>query len=106
MPRSIPTTPSSRTTLCAMGLTAAVFLASVSGMLLPHVASAQGAYPARPIRVIVPFPPGNASDLAARTIAEPLAARLRQPVVIDNRGGAAGTIGSEAARRRRPMATR
>ena len=65
--------------------------------------AAQGqAYPDRPIRAVVPFPPGNASDLATRTIAEPLAKRLGQPVVVDNRPGAAGTIGADAVAKAKP----
>jgi tripartite-type tricarboxylate transporter receptor subunit TctC len=60
------------------------------------------AYPDRPIRVVVAFPPGNASDLAARTVAEPLSKRLGQPVVIDNRPGAAGTIGADAVAKAKP----
>ena len=59
-------------------------------------------YPNRAIRVIVPFPPGNASDLATRTIAEPLSKRLGQPVVVDNRPGASGTIGADAAAKAAP----
>jgi len=65
--------------------------------------AAQGqAYPDRPIRVVVAFPPGNASDLATRTIAEPLAKRLGHPVVVDNRPGAAGTIGADAVAKAKP----
>ncbi|HEY9530050.1 MAG TPA: tripartite tricarboxylate transporter substrate binding protein [Burkholderiales bacterium] len=69
-------------------------VAALAGALLTVAVHAQ-TYPARPIRIVVPFPPGNASDLASRTIAEPLAKRLGQPVVIDNRPGAAGTIGAD-----------
>jgi tripartite-type tricarboxylate transporter receptor subunit TctC len=65
--------------------------------------AAQGqAYPDRPIRAVVPFPPGNASDLATRTIAEPLSKRLGQPVVVDNRPGAAGTIGADTVAKSKP----
>jgi tripartite-type tricarboxylate transporter receptor subunit TctC len=60
------------------------------------------AYPDRPIRAVVPFPPGNASDLATRTVAEPLSKRLGQPVVVDNRPGAAGTIGADAVAKAKP----
>ena len=51
---------------------------------------------------MVPFPPGNASDLATRTIAEPLSKRLGQPVVVDNRPGAAGTIGADQVAKAKP----
>jgi tripartite-type tricarboxylate transporter receptor subunit TctC len=52
--------------------------------------------------VVVPFPPGNASDLAARAITEPLAKRLAQPIVVDNRPGAAGTIGADTVAKAKP----
>lgn len=54
------------------------------------------AWPVRPVRIIVPFPPGNASDLAARGIGDALAKRIGQPVIVDNRAGASGLIGSDA----------
>ncbi len=53
-------------------------------------------WPARPVRIIVPFPPGNASDLAARGISDALTKRIGQPVIVDNRAGASGLIGSDA----------
>ena len=60
------------------------------------------AYPSRPIRLIVPYPPGGPTDLIARAINEHLAQRLGQQVVIDNRGGAATVIGAEIAARAPP----
>src|SRR3954470_11132186 len=54
------------------------------------------AWPAKPVRIIVPFGPGGASDLMPRIVAERLTAMWGQPVVIDNRPGAAGNIGMEA----------
>lgn len=57
------------------------------------------AYPARPIRLIVPWPPGGGVDIAARTVSPRLAEQLGQQVVVDNRGGAAGMIGTELAAR-------
>ena len=54
-------------------------------------------YPSKPVRVIVPWPPGQATDLAARFVAIKLADTLGQPFVIDNRPGAGGTIGSDVA---------
>jgi tripartite-type tricarboxylate transporter receptor subunit TctC len=54
-------------------------------------------YPSRPIRIVVPFPPGGGVDLVARTFGEKISARLGQPVVIDNKPGAGTTIGLEAA---------
>jgi tripartite-type tricarboxylate transporter receptor subunit TctC len=61
--------------------------------------AAQDAYPNRPIRLIVPYPPGGPTDLIARAINERLAQRLGQQVVVDNRGGAATVIGAEIAAR-------
>jgi tripartite-type tricarboxylate transporter receptor subunit TctC len=64
--------------------------------VLPRFAMAQ-AYPVRPIRLIAPFPPGGSIDLAARLIGQWLTERLGQQVVIENRSGAGGNVGSEAA---------
>ncbi len=60
------------------------------------------AYPARPLRLIVPFPPGGPTDLVARPLAQSLADQLGQPVVIENRAGAGATIGTEVAVRAPP----
>ena len=64
-------------------------------------ASAQN-YPTKPITMIVPFPAGGGVDVVGRIVAEKLAAALGQPVIIDNRGGAAGVIGTRAATRAAP----
>jgi tripartite-type tricarboxylate transporter receptor subunit TctC len=65
-------------------------------------ASAQDAYPTRPVRFILPFPPGGGTDILGRLIADRLSAALGQPVVTENRGGAGGNVGAEAAARAAP----
>ncbi len=62
-------------------------------------AIAQAAWPERPVRVIVPFPPGGGTDVVARTVTNRLAVAFGQPFVIENRPGAGGTIGAEAVAR-------
>jgi len=69
---------------------------------LPAVARAQGKYPEKSIRLIVPFPPGGGVDLTARLLAEPLARELGQTIVVENKGGAGGLIGVEAMSRSAP----
>lgn len=59
-------------------------------------AAAQGAYPDRPIRFVVPFPPGGGTDTWARIASEGMQPELGQPIVIENRGGAGGLVGTEA----------
>ena len=59
-------------------------------------------WPARPVRVVVPFPPGNASDIMARAISDRFSARLGQPVVVENRGGASGIIGADTVAKAAP----
>ena len=72
----------------------------ITGLLLalvPLLACAQDGYPAKPLRFILPFPPGGGTDILGRVIAERLSASLGQPVVTENRGGAGGNVGAEAA---------
>ncbi|NDG49289.1 MAG: tripartite tricarboxylate transporter substrate binding protein [Rhodospirillales bacterium] len=70
--------------------------------MMPLVARAQGAWPERPIRAFVPFAPGTATDNLARVVIEPMGAALGQPIVIENRAGAGGAIGAQAAARSAP----
>jgi tripartite-type tricarboxylate transporter receptor subunit TctC len=60
------------------------------------------AYPAKPVRLILPFPPGGPTDLLGRVIAQKLSDQLGQPVVVDNRGGAGGNLGVELAAKSPP----
>ena len=77
----------------------ALFLACA--LLVGH-AHAQDAYPSKPLRLILPFPPGGGTDILGRLLADRLAANLGQPVVTENRGGAGGNVGAEAAARSAP----
>jgi len=65
--------------------------------LIAAPALAQEAYPARPITLIVPFPPGGIADLTARPLAAALERVLRQPVIVNNKAGAAGAVGMQSA---------
>ena len=65
-------------------------------LLAPWNANAQGAYPNKPIRVIVPFAPGSTTDIIARAISDKMSQSMGQALVIENRGGASGTIGQQA----------
>ena len=74
---------------------------AVIALLAVTLADAQE-WPTRPIRFILPFPPGGGTDILGRMIAERLSAGLGQPVVTENRGGAGGNVGAEAAARAAP----
>jgi tripartite-type tricarboxylate transporter receptor subunit TctC len=81
-----------------------LFPTSLTAALLLHAIAAVAAdpYPTRPIRVIVPLPPGTASDFISRTLSVPLADLYKQQVVVDNRPGAGGLIGSGLAAKATP----
>jgi tripartite-type tricarboxylate transporter receptor subunit TctC len=83
---------------------ACVLAAGAALAVAPSAAQAQGAvgWPNKPIRLIVPFPPGGGTDAFARPLSKVLTAQLGQPIVIDNRGGAGGTLGAELAAKSSP----
>src|SRR5687768_16960122 len=78
------------------------FLLFVVAIFSLGTATAQDRYPSKPLRLIVPFAPGGSTDIFARLIAERAQAPLGQPVVVENRAGAAGNIGAEAVARSAP----
>src|SRR6185295_3032950 len=65
-------------------------------------AAAQGAYPARAVRLLVPYPPGGGTDITSRTVAQRLGEVWGQPVVVENRGGANGIIGTDLGAKAKP----
>ncbi len=71
----------------------------VASLALPSFAQA---WPARPIKLVVPFPPGSSPDIIARLIGEPLGQSLGQPIVVDNRPGAGGNVGTGAVAKAEP----
>lgn len=81
---------------------AALAATALAGFAGARGAKAQGAWPARPVTIVVGFPPGGQTDFAARILQPGLQAALGQPVVIDNRGGAGGNLGTETVLRARP----
>ncbi len=76
------------------------FLASPAVLALP--AFAQGKYPSRPVTLVVPTAPGGTTDFTARLVSDPLTRALGQPVIVDNKPGAAGNIGNQFVARAKP----
>jgi tripartite-type tricarboxylate transporter receptor subunit TctC len=87
--------PVSRRDLIALAST-------VPALAAPGLAHAQAEWPARPITLVVPYPPGGTTDLSARPVAPRLGELLGQPIVIENRAGAGGSIGADLVARARP----
>src|SRR5258706_4132337 len=78
------------------------FLAALAIMLPLATGAALAQYPNKPIRMIVPYPPGGATDVIGRVLAQRLSTALGQQVVVDNRGGAGGNIGADAVAKSPP----
>jgi tripartite-type tricarboxylate transporter receptor subunit TctC len=78
----------------------AVLAGGALALGLPSIARA--AYPERPVTILVPFAPGGANDVVVRAIQQPLAEALGQPIVVENRGGAGGSLGTGVAARAKP----
>jgi tripartite-type tricarboxylate transporter receptor subunit TctC len=80
-----------------------LLVTAVAAIAMFQAASAAAqAWPAKPIRLMVPFPPGGSTDIVARIVAQKLSERLGQPVIIENRGGAGGTLGTAVAAKAAP----
>jgi tripartite-type tricarboxylate transporter receptor subunit TctC len=76
-------------------------LAGLSLLLPPSLAAAED-FPTKPIRLIVPFPPGGPNDIVARVVGQPMFELVKQPIIIDNRGGQAGVLGTDAVAKSNP----
>ena len=74
----------------------------VAAVLPAAQPAAQQAYPSRPVRLVTPFPPGGATDVLSRIISEKMQEDLGQPVIVDNRGGGAGMIGTDLVAKAAP----
>ena len=79
-----------------------LFGAALAGLAAPGIARAQGTWPERPIRIIVPFPPGGSNDTVARILQPRLTEILGRPIVVENRAGASGSVGNGEAARAAP----
>jgi len=89
---SLKTLPSLLAALCSCG----------AGICGQAIAASPGTYPVRQIRFVVPFPPGGGNDIVGRIVAQHLQSALGQAIVVDNRGGAGGTLGTEIAAKSAP----
>ena len=94
----------SRAKRWAATLSLVALIAGVS--IIPIGALHAQAYPAKPVRLIVPFPPGGPADVLGRLFGQKLSESWGQPVVVENRAGAGGNIGRRSSQRQRLMAIR
>jgi tripartite-type tricarboxylate transporter receptor subunit TctC len=93
----IESTASERERKGTLMLSASRLLKSFAFLLALGTAAAAQEYPTKPVRLIIPFPPGGSNDVVGRIVATQLGDRLGKQVVVDNRGGAGGVLGTEAA---------
>src|SRR5215213_7017951 len=75
---------------------ALLFGGAAAALALPRLAAGATAWPDRPIRMVIPFPAGGASDAVGRLMAQRMGALLAQPIVVENRGGSGGGVGADA----------
>ena len=80
----------------------ALALATLFMLATPMAAQAQAAYPDKPIKFVVPYPPGGGTDVVARIVQQRLQAALGQPIEIDNKGGAGGSLGTDIVAKSAP----
>ena len=85
-----------------LAIRAAAAASLLSAAFVAAPALAQGAYPDKPIRLIVPFPPGGGTDIISRVVGDKLASTLGWKIVVENKAGAGGTIGLDAAAKAKP----
>jgi tripartite-type tricarboxylate transporter receptor subunit TctC len=85
-----------------MGRPAFISFLVGAAMILPATAGSAQPYPTRPIRLIVPYPPGGGTDIVGRVLGDKLRESLGQPIVIENRGGAGGVLGTGLAAKAAP----
>src|SRR5215475_4840311 len=84
---------------CKIWMTLAIVAAGIAAMTVKTEAQT---WPTKPLRAFIPFGAGSATDIVPRTVFEPLAVELGQPIVVENRGGAGGTIGVGAVVKAEP----
>ncbi len=99
----LPITSRRRAFARKLALAAAAFAAAGASALLPVAARAQSQdFPTRPVKMVVPFGPGTTTDIVSRLVGEALARPLGQPVIMENRSGAGGSIGSDLVAKAEP----